>query len=101
MHYDTATLASHAILTVIKRVGAFEPRAVATCKVGPDTFKGCCTVEKLHLLPFAGLPCNVYCRITTTLADLPEPDQKRDYQQRGERCHVSGNFHWFYVSWCY
>lgn len=92
MHNDTTTVASHAILTVIKRVGAFESRAASTRKVGPDAFKGCRTVEELQLLPFAGLPRNLYCHVATTLADLPEPDQKRDYQQRGEWCHDSGEF---------
>jgi hypothetical protein len=92
VHNDTAAVAPHAILTVIKRVGAFESRAAATRKVGPDAFKGCRTVEKLQLLSFAGLPRNLYCHVATMLADLPEPDQKRDYQQRGEWCHDSGEF---------
>ena len=82
-------MASHAIHTVIKRVGAFDSRAASTCKVELDAVKGCRTVEKLQLLPFAGLPCNLYCHVATTLADLPEPDQERDYQQRGEWCHDS------------
>ena len=87
MHDDTAAVASHAILTVIKRVGAFESRAAAPRKVGSDAFKGCRAVEKLQLLPLAGLARNLYCHVPATLADLPEPDQERDDQQRGEWCH--------------
>ena len=87
MHDDTAAVASHAILTVIKRVSAFESRAAAPCKVGSDVFKGCRAVEKLQLLLFAGLSRNLYCHVPTTLADLPEPDQKHDDQQRSEWCH--------------
>jgi len=87
MHDNTTAVASHAILTVIKRVGAFESRAAAPRKVGPDAFKGCSTVEKLQLLPFAGLARNLYRHVPTTLADLPEPDQECDDQQRSEWCH--------------
>ena len=87
MHDDTAAVASHAILTVIERVGALDSRAAAPRKIGPDTFKGCRAIEKLQPLLFAGLSRNLYCHVPTTLADLPEPDQKRDDQQRSEWCH--------------
>lgn len=87
MHDNTAAVASHAILTVIERVGAFEPRAAAPRKVGSDVFKGCRAIEKLQLLLFAGLSRNLYCDVPTALADLPEPDQQRDDQQRREWCH--------------
>ena len=63
MHDDTAAVASHAILTVIKRVGAFESRAAAPRKVGSDVFKGCRAVEKLQLLLLAGLSRNLYCQV--------------------------------------
>jgi hypothetical protein len=29
----------------------------------------------------------LYCDVPAALADLPEPDQQRDDQQRGEWCH--------------
>ena len=78
MHDNTTAVASHAILTVIKRIGAFESRAAAPRKVGSDAFEGCRAVEKLQLLPFTGLSRNLYCHVPATLADLPEPDQERN-----------------------
>jgi hypothetical protein len=88
MHDNTTAVASHAILTVIKCVGAFESRAAAPRKVGSDAVKGCRTVEELQFLSFAGLSRNLYSHVPTTQADFPEPDQKRDDQQRSEWCHV-------------
>lgn len=92
VHDDTTAVASHAILAVIKRIGAIESRAAASRKIGPDTLKGRRAVEELQFLPFAGLSRNLDCHVPAALADLPEPDQQRDYQQRSEGCHAWSKF---------